>query len=382
MKIDIITLHTVNNYGSVLQTYATQQIFRKLGFETEVIDYWRENNLPEYRAKQILSENYLLKKVKPLITKAPVLENIVEHAIRYKIASSESPMSRFIKENVDLTKERYISFQQLKDNPPLADIYVTGSDQVWNSTWNGGIDIAYYLAFVPENKREKKISFAASIGKTSISNHEKNIIKPLLKQYSDISVRENSAVKTLKSMGINSQLILDPTLMLEGKDWEKLDNKPAMIKEPYLLIYQLNENDRMDTYTEKIAKKMNLKIIRFGFGRSDRSKLGHCVMKPSIAEFINLISHAKLVITDSFHATAFSLNLGTNLISVRPPRFSTRLESVLELTQTKDRLLNDYQDFSLGERSINNQQVQAILNDERKKGLNWLKNAIKKAEEK
>lgn len=379
MKIEIITLHNINNYGSVLQTYATQEIFKSLGYETEVIDYWRENTLPKYIAKEMLEKSTRLNKVGFIWKKSKTIKNLLIKLICLQLEHSETPTSRFLKENVRLTTRRYTSFDELKKYVPIADIYVTGSDQVWNSIYNGGIDQAYYLGFIPKNK--VKIAFASSIGRSAISNQEKEIIKPLLSQYQAISVRESSAVKLLKSIGIEAKLVLDPTLLLDGEEWKKLDSKAPICKKPYLLIYQLNSNKKMDEYAEKLASKMNWEIVRLGFSHSDKYKSGRCIMHPSVQSFVNLFSNANCVITDSFHATAFSLNLGTDFINILPPRFGTRIRSILELTQTEDRLLTDYDDFSIVGKKINKDKVRGILEHERRENMEWLNKVLSNVKE-
>lgn len=379
MKIEIITLHNINNYGSVLQTYATQEIFKTLGHEAEVIDYWRANTLPKYVAKEVLEKSTRLSKIEFIWKKSKVIKKILIKLIYLRLKYSKTPTSQFLKENVCLTNRRYSSFDELKKYVPAADVYVTGSDQVWNSIYNGGIDQAYYLGFISKNK--PKISLASSIGRSAISTQEKEIIKPLLSQYQAISVRESSAVNLLESIGLEARLVLDPTLLLSGEKWRKLDNKEPLCKKPYLLIYQLNSNKRMDEYAEKLASKMNWEIIRFGFNHSDKYKSGRCIMHPSVQSFVNLFSNAICVITDSFHATAFSLNLGIDFIDVLPPRFSTRIKSILELTQTEDRLLKSYDDLSIVNKKINKDKVRSILESKRRENMKWLDKVLSNIKE-
>lgn len=379
MKIDIITLHNINNYGSVLQTYATQKVFESLGYETEVIDYCRKNNLPSYLAKEVLNKNLRLQKISFIWKNNKLINKLLVKLITLRIKYKRTPMSLFLSENVNLTPKRYTSYSELKNNPPIADIYVTGSDQVWNSSYNGGIDKAYYLGFVPENKQ--KIALAASVGNAKVSNTEKRMIYPLLSRYQAISVRESSAVDLLKTMSLDSALVLDPTLLLNSKEWKKIDISKPIVDDDYLLIYQLNVNNKMDEYAEKLAKKLHLKLIRFGFNHSDKNKTGQCIMNPSVEQFINLFSNASYVLTDSFHATAFSLNFGIRFTSVLPPKFGTRIESILKLTKTEDRLLSDFNDFSSAKRSINSVKVQQILNDEREKTFKWLNDTLSEVRE-
>lgn len=372
MKASVITLHTVDNYGSVMQTYATQQILKKCGYDVEFVDYWRRDNLPQSRAERML-EGSTLQKLKPLWGINNFTRKATVSILKSVLEKQRSPMWRFLKEKVQLTKVRYYSYEELEANPPVADVYITGSDQVWNSIWNQGIDRSYFLDFAPAGK--PRIAFSASIGREQLDTEEIPETKRLLEKYSAISVREQSAVELLASMDIESTLVLDPTLMLEAEEWRKLATKQKREK-PYILIYQLNPNPQMDQYAGQLAQKRGWDVIRIGFGRSDRRKGGKCVMLPSVEEFLGLFCDAACVLTDSFHATAFSLNLGTDFISVLPGRFGTRIESITKLTRTENRILTSYDDLTVVDRSIDEKNVQNIFTVERKKSFDFLKKAI------
>ncbi|WP_297861556.1 polysaccharide pyruvyl transferase family protein [uncultured Acidaminococcus sp.] len=368
MKASVITLHTVDNYGSAMQTYATKKVLDKFGYTVEFIDYWRKDNLPEYRAKQLL-QSRILQKFKFLWGINKYSQRVATLTLSLILKNRKSVMQKFLEKHIQLTDCRYNSYDELKKNPPLADIYITGSDQVWNKIWNQGIDKAYFLDFAPAGK--PRISFAASIGRNHLDEDEILETMKLLKKYDAISVREQSAVDLLSSMGIPSTLILDPTLMLKAEEWKKIAVKVEFDR-PYLLIYQLNPNPQMDIYAKKIAQKKGWDVVRIGFGTADKKKSGICIMLPSVEKFLGLFFGASCVLTDSFHATAFSLNLGIDFISVMPPRFGTRIESILELTGTHERLLKNFNDFRICERSINKEHVYNILEKERQKGILFL----------
>lgn len=372
MKASVITLHTVDNYGSVMQTYATQQILKKCGYDVEFVDYWRRDNLPKSRAERML-EGSTLQKLKPLWGINNFTRGATIAILKMMLENRKSPMWRFLEEKVQLTKVRYCSYEELEANPPIADVYITGSDQVWNSIWNQGIDKTYFLDFAPKDK--PRVAFSASIGRESLDAEESLETKELLKKYEAISVREQSAVDLLESMGIKSTLILDPTLMLDADVWRELAT-PVKQANPYLLIYQLNPNKQMDEYAECLAKRKGWEIVRIGFGQSDRKKAGTCVMLPSVENFLGLFCSATCVLTDSFHATAFSLNLGRDFISVLPGRFGTRITSVLKLTGTENRLLTDYDDFDIADRNIDKAMVKKLLHEKRADGYKWLKEAL------
>ena len=175
-KIDVITLHAVKNYGSVLQTFATQEKLRQLGCEVEVIDYWRADNLDE-NLLSLHANNHSF----PL--------NIIARPILYPTVKRwETVFNGFLDRRISLTHKRYLSNDELLEDLPVADAYCTGSDQTWNSTLNGGILPAYYLDFVPNDK--PKFSYAASIGNTSVDDSEASYLADKLSRYDMISVRE------------------------------------------------------------------------------------------------------------------------------------------------------------------------------------------------
>ncbi len=375
MKVSVITQHTVNNYGSVLQTYATAEVFRRLGHETEFVDFWRHSNLAEVRAEQLLQRNRKLQKLKCLWGICGASRKGMHKFLAWYLERNRRHMQRFLQDHVRFTTKRYTSFDMLQQDPPAADAYVTGSDQVWNSQYNEGIEKAYYLAYAPVGR--KRIAFAASIGKTQWEPWEIPETRNLLQQYTAISVREASACRLLDDLGISSVPILDPTMVLTGEDWRALADYKKCPAKPYLLIYQLNRDVQMDAYAEKLAAQKGWQILRIGYHRSDKKRIGKCVYCPTVPEFLGLFANAACCLTDSFHATAFSLNFGTDVLSVCPPRFATRIESILELTGTLDRLVSSYEDMTPADQPIDKKAVADILQKHRQNALDFLQKALK-----
>ena len=240
------------------------------------------------------------------------------------------------------TQISYTSYEQLKDKPPIADIYCVGSDQVWNSDWNGGIDRAFYLDYVPKTKR--RIAFASSFGMDMISKEEQSEILNYLSNFTLISVREKSAVNILKEMNIlDVRWILDPTLLITKQQWSKFLGKTKNKK--YILVYQLNNNDFFDNVVEKIAKITSLKVIRLEYKRT--KKYGQHVVLPSVSEWLTYFYNAEYVITDSFHATAFSINFEKQFIDILPEKFGTRIISILELLGLQERRIDSIDEMKI-----------------------------------
>ena len=242
----------------------------------------------------------------------------------------------FIRKNIHLSKKKYTSFIALKKEPPIADVYCTGSDQMWNSYWNQGVEKSFFLEFAPKHKR--RIAFATSIGVTKLEKDEATAIIPMIKKYNFISVREKSAEVLLREYGIKAYTIMDPTLLYNLDSWKKLIGSNKQ-KSPYLLIYQLHnshEGSNFDEAAKSIAKILNLKIVRIIYSHSD-IKIGHKIYMPTIGDFLSLIYYADYILTDSFHGTAFSINFNKQFSAVYPKKFATRIQNILELTGLEDR---------------------------------------------
>lgn len=371
--ISLITLQVVSNYGSCLQTYATQEVFKSLGWEAEAVDYCRANITLESLTENAFNGRRL-RPLHGLWEKAPVIKRIASVPIAWHLKKRSAPFNRFRDKYLRITHRSYYSNDELEQDPPVADVYCTGSDQVWNSIWNDGFEKPYYLAWAPEGK--PRIAYAASIGREKLDDWERPLMKAALDKYAAISMRETSGVKLLSELGIDSELVLDPTLMLDGDDWLKIATTPKGIYENYLLVYQLNQGDDFVNYTRRVGKALGLPIIKLCYRRSDAQDGAKNIIAPEVTDFLGLFLKASCVITDSFHATAFSLNFKKPFVAVAPKRFSTRIMSILELTGTTDRMLADYGDIDLMSRQIDFTSVDQALKGQRTESLNFLRRTL------
>lgn len=364
-KIAVITRHAVSNYGSVLQAYALQKAINSFGFEAEIIDYIRED------------EDYH-NIADTLVKKSAWNKNALTRMVYKSIQSPEyikmgKAFEKYRTELLNESSTRYSSIDELRKNPPAADIYCTGSDQVWGTIGNDEIDGAYFLDFVPKDK--KKISYAASFGKTNTDSGCKNKIRNYLETYDNLTVRESSAVDLINNLGIDRvNQVLDPTLLLDKNEWSNLIK--ADIQKDYVLLYQLHSNPAMDSYAEEFAKKAGLELIRLTplFHRTLKS--GKAVYLPDISGFLSYIKNADYMITDSFHGTAFAINFNTQFVDVLPGETKTRNQSILELTGLYNRVLSDYGDFSFIENKIDFSDANKKIADERMKSLDILKQML------
>ncbi len=367
-KVGIITLHRVVNYGSVLQTYALQTKLEELGYESITIDYYPER----------LHIKGMLKRIKdkgPKFEKSFFVRNCARTIIFPSYIIRFNMFKKFLKKYIKMTEKTYYSDKDFENNNFDFDIYCTGSDQVWNSEWNEKIEKPLFLSFAPEDKR--KISYAASFGKKELKESEKNMTRDLLKRYDAISLREKSGVEIVENLGIkNSVHVVDPTLLLNGNDWRKLASNKYK-NDNYILVYNLNRNSKIDKYAANLSKKTGLKVRFLSYQLHEFYKKGKISCNPRVEDFLSLIDNAKYVITDSFHATAFSINFNTQFVIVYPGKFSTRLQSLLELNELENRVAKDENDMTVVDNKIDFEKVNSIMKKEREKSYKWLEKALK-----
>lgn len=159
----------------------------------------------------------------------------------FSVLLKEMTFGKFVEKNLHLTKQ-YITAADLEKEPPQADIYVTGSDQTWNSQYNGGVDRGFFLTFAPKDKA--KVSFVASFGKSHLNDKEVAETKPLIAEYKKLSVREDSALDVLHQLGRDDGVqLIDPTLQLTKDEWLRLAS-PRLVKQPYLILMLLYNEDK------------------------------------------------------------------------------------------------------------------------------------------
>lgn len=356
-----LTRHHISNYGSLLQAYATQKTLEKLGYHPVCIDYYRRDEQPDKLVSTRLIRSpwntSALKRLLFLLTQTPVYRFADHRFARYR-------------KLLRMTDRRYSTEQELKDDPPAVDIYMTGSDQTWNTVTCGELDPVYFLSFLGENA--KKISYAASFGKAELSPSERELIAPLLKSYHAITVRERSGCSLLSDMGLQGYQVLDPVLLLNKNEWEEL-TPTRRSKERYILVYQLHPNKAFEQYTAEFAKRAGLRLYRISHCFHHALRCGRFLCCPPPEKFLYYIRNADCLLTDSFHGTAFAVAMNTPFIDVLPQAYSERISSLLQLIGCEERILKDDGDFSLMDRKIDFQSVNEKLQIERQHSITVLK---------
>lgn len=323
MKICTITCQNADNHGARLQCYALVKHLQQQGHEVEVIDYrpdymrgpaalwyWPGSNL---RAWIKLFLQYFLRK-----------KNLKRHIC----------FESFSKKWIPLTKI-YWSIDELRKDPPKADLFLAGSDQIWNTTFSNGTDPGYYLDFGPNNVRRE--SFAASFATEELEQSAVSFVKEHLMCFDRITVREQSALKILKELGFEGELQEDPVFLLTAEQWNEVADGTGE-GEKYVLVYDFYLGDDIKQKAQEIAREQGLKIFAICHEALPYADKNFVYSGPET--FVSLIKHASYVVSNSFHGTVFAMiyNIPFCVIN-RPDGLNVRMRDLLKRKNMLDRLL-------------------------------------------
>ena len=345
MKIGIITFHWGTNYGGILQAYALQTFLSKKGYDVFIIDYkpnrYNKSFIGYFNPMRAIWFAALLKNVfKGKGTIASSFKHVFVDYLNDLI--KENKLQLFREKNLNTTVH-YESLNELKKNPPEFDFYVTGSDQVWNTFFTtqgeGQPTSTYFLDF--GKARVKRIAYAVSFGCEEYPDEAKNIANVYMKNFSAISVRENSGASIVKDMGFENPIILpDPTLLLSASDYSNLIEGVSIRKENEAFSYFLRDNNK-DIISLENYLKTKYNILNPANN-----------LKPySMEEWISGIKNASLVLTNSFHGVVFSIIFHRPFIVVLSNEDSSnmndRFYTLLTNLKLKDRIINSFNQKSI-----------------------------------
>jgi len=368
LKIKTITCHNVYNYGASLQEYALLAYLQNLGYHAETINYnpdYLSNHFNFLAVSNPKFDNNFLIRSLYLLLKLPG---------RLLSLRRKCNFDKFSERYICETTENFTSNQVLKDNIPEADVFICGSDQIWNSFFQNGKDPAFYLDFVPDDKL--KVSYAASFATESIEEDVKSFVSEKVKRLDFVSVRESSGVKILEDLGFtNIKHVLDPVFLLDKKSWEEVASQEK-IEKPYILVYDADSNPSIKDFVLNISKKNNWDIItisdRISYADKNLSNKG-----PDV--FLSLIKEASFVVSNSFHAVAFSLIFEKQFVVFnRAEQINTRMNDLVDMLNIKETILPYNATKNEYEYIINYDNVRPIMEDYIKVSKQFLIDSIHK----
>lgn len=381
MKIGIITVHKSPNYGACLQAYALWKYMEQQGNDCEIIDLYRpyqEDYVPSKRFQLMRQNTSFASRCKKAVKKMLGIK-------KRKVGKlfSDNAKLKFDEFNSQIKYSRtYKGIDELYAAPPIYDLYVSGSDQLWNPTQPYCLE-PFFLTFVPNGG--KKISYATSIGITDLTDEEKRKFKDWLSSYDAISVREFQAKKLLESF-ITDHVICqvpDPTFLLDVEEWKRLAVNPN-IKGKYILLFTLQWSPVLVEYCKRLNAESGLQLVVLTQIQPQYTDGGYIpVTDAGPKEFIGYIANAEMVITNSFHCTVFSIIIGANnfYTYIAPSNnLGSRITDLLDIFSLDNHLLSS--DLSanyteLASRTINHSQIRQTIEKEKLQGVDFISKHIK-----
>lgn len=371
MKAAIMTLALSDNYGAALQCYGLSKALTDMGVENELYRYQDWSRITHGMSAVSRIKYEALKAAKRLLTGGARAKGFTAFREAY----------------IPMTKRLYGKNAELRQEPGEYDVYISGSDQIWNPRLFV-YDYSYFLDFVPEGK--KKISYASSFGKAGFEDSYKEKCGKLLAQYSHISVREKSGKAIVKELcGKEAFTAVDPTLLLTKEDWEPLMENASKKSKEFngILCYIMPGDKLVESAIERIAQQLHQKtglpIMRLGIKEHKVFSYKHAEVdiKAGPAEYLAYFAGAQYVVTNSFHGTAFCVNFGKEayipINDTLPPEkaLHERVKSLLTQVGAEELMLPASNPVLL-ERDLDKEKIAANLAALRQESMDYLKRAL------
>ncbi len=365
-KILTITCHNVYNHGATLQQLAMLEYLKSLNFDAKTINY-KPSYLSNHYNLWAISNNKFQKNIFLqliyLTLKLPV--RLIER-------KRKTNFDAFEKKYLDILPKKFHNNLELKSNLPEADFYITGSDQIWNSFFENGKDPAFYLDFVPTNKI--KIAYAASFAIDEFGENINDFVFDKVSRINNVSVRETSGLTILEKLGITNAIqVLDPVFLLDADFWK--NNFVQTINQNFIFVYDFDNNLEIKKTALYLAKKHNLKIysVNQNINYTDKK---YVFSAPN--DFLSLIFNAKFVLSNSFHAVAFSLIFNKKfLVFNRSEKINTRMRDLLENLNISHLLINENQKTDIETNNFDYKTINILISNKIKISKDFLLNALK-----
>lgn len=355
IKIATITYQSADNYGAALQMFALQKKMEALNINNHIIDY-----KSEYMSK-------------PYSISAFKRKGLIRYMLGLAYALVRLPRKRaFSKFRNLLLFTPKVDRHSLHKLNSEYDGFVAGSDQVWNDDINNG-DPTYFLDFV--DRSEKKLSYAASFGFNDIEGHRVGTYAQKLKDFAVLNVREESGRNLIDELlKRDAEVTVDPTLLLSKEEWCEYLPKDRRYREKYILLYHITFSSALVRYASKYAKANNFRLIAIPF------PLGKFVphtpqLSAGPIEWLQLLRDAEMIVTDSFHGCALSLNFNKKFV-VKTTGAATRIENILQRFNLNDCLLANVISKG-GYIEPDWANVNRVLQKDRKESLTILKKTLR-----
>ena len=365
-SVTISTFQNAYNYGAILQCMGLQNFLLKNEYDVSVLNYDNLNISNDYRVfKKVRGNHPVLRFIKYSA------RGIISHK---NLFLRQKAFETYIRKKIHLTK--LMSLNEIFQEKFKDVVFITGSDQVWNTKITHGVDPVYTLSF---SDNIKKLSYAASIGRDILPEDDLQKLSSKLKKFDHISVREETAKEVLTPyLNKNIEVVLDPSFLLSKEEWwEPIEKKERLIKEPYIFVYMsYRECNKIVKYLQKNTGYRIIYIDEKNIFRKNAQNVSWATPD----EFINLIKYSEYVVTTSFHATVFSIIFRKKFWVVLPKLVGSRITDLLNKFELTDRIADSLDMFTKKkyDANINYEKAYKCINKSITASKKWLINAIEK----
>lgn len=321
MKVGLLTVHQSTNSGASLQAYALYRTLEKLGHEPELINY-----CPAYFMGFTDKTNRFKRRTLKGFLKYVVLGG--------ELSKKDALFKEFADSRYPIMTERIDSPEELRLASWHKDVYVCGSDQIWNP-YNVRYDKSWFFDFLPEDA--VRVSYAASIGQDSLSAKDEDWIAEGMGLFEAIGIREDTGVCLASKLGYRATQCLDPTLLLEPEEWLQVCKCPDVpVPERYIFYYPLQANPVEQKLLAETKRRYQLPVVSLCSAYKKPELVDIQIRAFGPSQFLYLLSRSDVVLTNSFHGVVFSLIFQKDLVSFRNLKKNCRMESLFRLLGVHD----------------------------------------------
>lgn len=331
MKIGVMTVHQSISAGGSLQAYALCNELSRLGHEVEVINYcpYYFMDFTDYSNRKLRSTP----------------RGFAKWILNGKTLKAHRRLfDEFQEECLPKRTRRFDDHDTLQAACLEYDAYVCGSDQIWNPP-HVHYDNSWFFDFASD--RGRKISYAASIGKDRLDSKDLEWLKAGASQLDFVSVREDTAVKVMSSIGVEATQCIDPTFLMSPESWRQLERKPAQeIPKDYVFYYTVASGNPLElALLDRVKSRTGCPCVMSSTAFRKPNCADVQVKQCGPREFLYLVNHAKYVYTNSFHGLVFSILFGKRVISFKNMTTNSRLSSLLRLLGLEGFQLSELSEF-------------------------------------
>lgn len=360
IKVGILSSQRHANWGSALQCYALEKKLNQLGYDAEIIDYFPEDVTVLGQLKRLKGKSSKLRN--------PILHIAAICAFSISYINKKRVFDKFIKKHLRLTPKTYHEASEISDNDPHEDIYCCGGDQTLN-----GFKVLNVFDHLSDDAI--KVAYSSSFGKTDFQMEEYEHAKRSLSRFNMLSCREDSGTEIMHKMGrADAQWIIDPAFLLTADEWKKLASHKYTGKK-FIVAYNLHHDKQIEQFQRQLSEKYGMPVINICVQWFEFYRYGKFLWCPSVENFLSLISNAEYVISDSFHATVFSVLFHKKFMTVVPDVVGTRIESISNLLGIQDRVIqwNKPKDYlSMMDNEIDYSRIDSMIHSEREKAVRYI----------